>query len=188
MKTQKNRPIKSTKQMCNKTKKSVALCITHDKLTDEMADRLDILKQKCEQEIRETEDRLRFLKAKLANLVTLAHESEKLANPESNPDKFRDMGLTEAVLQGLKDLWGLRKAATSPVVLKQYLLAHGFVAPENYDTAIYTVLARLVESGQVETVTTPSRPLRGSNLRIPPRKLYRPKLNRISGVAALVGP
>jgi len=163
--------------MCKKVGKKLALCITHGKVM-KMSDRLDILKTKCEQEIAETKDKLHVLEAKLANLISLAHESEKLANPEAEPDKYAETGLTEAVLKAVQDLWSVRKIGSPVGDIKNYLLAHGFKAGENFHTAIYTVLGRLVEGGhvarQLVNMAQPGGPL-GIRRRIVPRTLYKPR-------------
>jgi len=187
MKTLKKPAKMIKKQMFNKTRKKLALYITHGKMK-KMSDRLDILKNKCEQEIHEVEEKLRVLKAKLANLISLAQESEKLANPESEPDKYADTGLTAAVLSAVQELWAARKMGSPIGDVKNYLLAHGFKAGENFDTAIYTVVGRLVGSGQVirelGNVEYWGGPL-GTSRRIIPRGVYRPK--QFSGTGAGVG-
>ena len=165
--------------MCNKMQKRLALCNTHGKVKGMNSDRLEILTAKCAEEIREAEDRLRVLRAKHANLVALAHESEKLADPESEPDKYAKTGITEAVLEAVRVLWGVRKIGASPIEIKNHLLAHGFKAGENFDTAVYTVLGRLSESGQIidenRNKLRIAVPLKdGRMIRLPPRKIYRP--------------
>ena len=166
--------------MCNKTNKKLALCITRDKLMgvkiEKQNDRLEILKTKCEQEIQDTEEKLRVLKAKLANLVTLAQESEKLANPESEPYKYSDTGLTEAVYDAVKVLWNARGGGASATEIKNFLLARGFKAGENFGTAIYTVLNRLCESNRVIWYN-PDTPIdrRAKLAGIPRRRFYKPK-------------
>jgi len=181
-KTANNRRKMSKKQLCNKSRKRLVLCNTHVKLKKKMSDRLDILKARCEQEIRDTEEKLRVLKAKLANLNSLAQESEKLANPEAEPDKYSNMGLTEAVLDAVKALRGLRAVGASPVEIKNYLLAHGFRAADNFDTAIYTVLGRLLVGGQIVAMVQRSGrslavrgPAGNVVARFAPKKYYKPK-------------
>jgi len=160
------------------------MCNTHGRIKGMNVDRLEILKTKCEQEVRETEDRLRVLKAKLANLIALAQESEKLANPESEPDKYNETGLTDAVYDAIKSLWEARKVGASATEIKNHLLAHGFQAGENFDTAIYTVLTRLCESDKVarhSNLPPPRRPrislggITRHGIQIPRRLIYRPK-------------
>jgi hypothetical protein len=179
MKTPKNRANPSKKQMCNKMQNILALCNTHVKVKGMNSDRLEILTAKCAEEIREVLDRLRVLRAKHANLIALAQESEKLADPESEPDKYANVGLTEAVLEAVKVLWDARKIGASTIEIKNHLLAHGFKAGENFDTAIYTVLGRLCESGQINVDEKPwksgSVEIRGRKIRLPARKVYRPK-------------
>ena len=139
------------------------------------SDRLEILTAKCAEEIRETEERLRVLRAKHANLIALAHESEKLADPESEPDKYAGKGTTEAVFEAVKVLWEARKVGASPTEIKNHLLAHGYKAGENFETAIYTVLSRLEKDGRIawyHSNKTDDRHFR--NLGLPRRKIYRP--------------
>ena len=170
--------------MCNKSKNHVDLCSTHDKVESvsnkNQNDRLDILLAKCEQEIREGEDRLRLLKAKRDNLKLLVQESEKLVNPQSEPDKFREVGITQAINEAIKDLWRVRKHGATVNDIKGYLLAHGFKAPENFDTAVYTVLNRLCsEPARVIEDEFPKERVvsDGQNTtRIPGRKVYKPNI------------
>jgi len=156
--------------VCNIFNKKLALCNTQRKVEPMNPDRLELLKAKCEQEIRAAEESLRVLKAKRDNLIALAQESEKLANPESEPDKYGKTGLTEAVFDAVKEIWlATGKAATAPQI-HNYLLAHGFKAGENFGTAIYTVLTRLCESHRI-TWGHVSKHVPGMP---PPRKCYRP--------------
>jgi len=164
--------------MFNKSEKSVDLCNTQGKFKgvngENKNDRLEILKAKCEQEIRETEERLRVLKAKLANLVTLAQESEKLVNPQSEPDKYKESGLTDAVLDAVNALWEIRRIAATPLEIRNHLLAHGFKATNNFDTAIYTVLNRLCEAGKITWGHTRAQTFGQIGVGLIRRKVYRP--------------
>jgi hypothetical protein len=178
LKTVKSRPKRLNHQMCKKNKKNLLLCIPHDRVKVMATDRLEILKAKCEQEIQDAEENLRVLKAKLANLVSLAQESEKLANPKSEPNKYSESGFTKAVWDAIKALWEARKYPATTTEIKNFLLAHGFQAGENFDTAIYTVLARLHKGGKVVLVLksiAPTRDATGKIIITPPKKLYRPK-------------
>ncbi len=163
--------------MCNKKKKKLDLFNTHDRLKRvngrNQNDRLEILKAKCEQEIVETEEKLRVLKAKLANLVSLMHESEKLANPKSEPDKYASMGYTDAVLDAIKVLWAARKRGATTNEIKNHLIAHGFKYGANFDTSVYTVLKRLLEYGKVICLE-PDGKTPGTT-RTQTRKIYKPK-------------
>ncbi len=174
MKTSKLRSKPSNKRLCNKTNKRLDLYITHDRVKGMAVDRLEILKAKCEQEIKDAEDNLRVLKAKLANLVLLAHESEKLANPESEPDKYAKTGYTEAVYDAIKSIWAVRKVGVTTGEIKNYLIAHGFKSGSNFDTSVYTILNRLVEGGKVACIETRIL-VRGGLPSIPGRKTYKPK-------------
>jgi hypothetical protein len=116
------------------------------------------------------------LKAKLANLVELTQESEKLANPESEPDKYNEMGLTDAAFDAIKVLWNARWIGASATQIKNHLLAHGFKAGENFDTTIYTVLTRLCESGRVIRYNpNTAMDKKARIIGIPPRSIYKPK-------------
>jgi hypothetical protein len=140
-------------------------------------DRLEILKAKCEQEINDAEENLRLLKAKLANLVALAQESEKLANPESEPDKYSETGYTDAVFDAIKSIWEARKAAASTGEIKNHLIAHGFKYGENFDTSIYTILDRLCDSGKIIWINRDTPADRRAKLHgIPRRKYYKPRM------------
>jgi hypothetical protein len=175
--------------MCSKTKKVLALCSTHGSLK-KMSDRLDILRVKCEREISETEEKLRVLKAKLASLIALAQESEKLANPQSEPDRYNETGLTEAVFDAINVFASTGKGGASATEIKNYLLAHGFRPSENFDTAIYTVLTRLREGGKIRLreIKNAGVPVFGGGiLRIPSRKIYTP-VAKISGTGAGLHP
>jgi hypothetical protein len=77
------------------------------------SDRLDDLLARCEQEIREAEEKVRGLKARRDNLNLLAQELDQPANPPSEPDKFRDPGITRTVLDTINDLWRTRKDAVT---------------------------------------------------------------------------
>jgi hypothetical protein len=82
-------------------------------------DRLDILLARYEREIREAEEELRRLKTGHSHLNFLAQESDKPANPQSGPDKSRDVGITKAVLDALNDLWPLRKGPVAVTQIKR---------------------------------------------------------------------
>lgn len=182
MKTPKNRVHSSNKRVCNKSQKRLALCITHVRVRGvsekNQNDRLEILKARYEQEIRDAEENIRSLKAKLATINTLEQESEKLANPEAEPDKYAGLGFTISVYDAVKSLWDARKVGATTIEIKNYLLAHGFQPAENFDTAIYTVLKRLCESDKgiiAYDGPKPSVRIAGSRIRIPARKIYKPK-------------
>jgi hypothetical protein len=74
----------------------------------------------------------------------------------------------------VKTLWNARKYGASTTEIKNYLLAHGFKAGENFDTAIYTVLNRLCEGGRVMWYNKPL-PSSLANSGIPRRRIYKPK-------------
>lgn len=119
-----------------------------------------------------------MLKAKLANLVSLANESEKLANPESEPDKYANMGYTEAVYDAIKSLWEARKVGATVTEIKNHLIAHGFKHGANFDTSVYTIINRLLEGARIvehNKTNSPITVLNGATVRIPIRKFYRPK-------------
>jgi hypothetical protein len=143
------------------------------------SDRLDILLTRCEEEIRETQERLRALKARRDNLALLAQESEKLVKPKSQPDKFREVGITQAAYEAIKDLYKIRRHAIPTHEVKTYLLAHGFRAPDNFDTAIYTVLKRLVDDGRVIADESPKARTASDGqktIRIPRRRVFKPHI------------
>jgi|GEM_PF-1108375 hypothetical protein len=164
--------------MLNKIQKKLALLPLHSKFkgvnSKNQNDRLEILKAKCEQEIQETEERLRVLKAKRDSLVALWQESEKVANPASEPDKYANMGYTEAVFDAIKVLWAARKVGATPTEIKNHLIAHGFKHGGNFDTSVYIVLGRLCESGKVISCRTAGEFPRGFT-GMPGRKIYKPK-------------
>jgi hypothetical protein len=183
MKTPKTRSKSSNKRLCNNYQKKLALCITHGKVKgvngNNPNDRLEILKAKCVEEIKDAEDNLRVLKAKLANIIALSNESEKLANPAAEPDKYNATGFTDAVLDAVKVLWEVRKTGSTTTEIKNYLVSHGFNAGENFDTAIYTVLGRLCESKKIivrDLQTSGPGVFGGGNFKMPIRKIYRPAL------------
>jgi hypothetical protein len=76
-------------------------------------DRLDVLLTKYEQEIRETEARLRALKSKRNGVNLMLNESAPPATLPSEPEKFRDPGVTRSVLEAITDFWPLRKGAVT---------------------------------------------------------------------------
>ena len=163
--------------MCNKINKKLALCSIHVKVNGVSAkqnDRLELLKVKYEQEIQDTEAKLRELKAKLATLVTLAQESEKLANPESEPDKYKGTGLTESINDCVRNLWNARGGGATATEIKNFLLARGFQAGENFDTAVYTVLGRLCDSGKIVRYNR-EQDSKSRAAGIPARSIYKPK-------------
>jgi len=86
-------------------------------------DRLDILLARYEREIRETEEKLRVLKAGHGSLNLLAWESDKLANPQLGPDQFRDVGITKVVLDAFNDLWRIRKGPVTVTEMKRLPVA-----------------------------------------------------------------
>lgn len=159
--------------MSNKSKLNLYMSIRQCKAVPvngtNQNDRLEILKAKCEQEIKDCEDNLRLLKAKLANLIDLSHESEKLANPAAEPDRYVKMGYTEAILDAVQSLWNARKIPSTAVEIKNHLLAHGFRHGGSFDVSVYTILKRLLESGRIKVEAFPIK--KGG----PPLRGYRPK-------------
>ena len=115
-------------------------------------DRLEILKANCDQEIQETEDKLRVLKAKRASLVLLAQESEKLANPKSEPDRYANMGLTDTILDVVERLKDVSIIGSNTSQIRDYMIAYGFPLsenPHNFGIAVATTLQRLTGQRRV---------------------------------------
>lgn len=75
------------------------------------SDRLDHLLARCEQEIRQTEEKLRALKAGRDNLNLMAQELAKPAAPQPEPVESRDTGITKSVLEVINNLWRVQKNA-----------------------------------------------------------------------------
>jgi hypothetical protein len=125
-------------------------------IEDNPDDRLEVLRGKYELEIREKERELHALKAKLANLIEFAEESEKLGNlTEGTSDKYAHEGLTYAALDAVHSLCKSGKRANqgvSAVEIGNYLLAHGYknVSSKNvFGISVNVTLKRLAESGKV---------------------------------------
>ena len=76
-------------------------------------DRLDVLLSRCEQEIRDTEEKLRLLRAGRSHSNLMPQEPETPASPQPEPAKFRDTGITKSVLDTINDLWRIRKDAVT---------------------------------------------------------------------------
>jgi hypothetical protein len=157
MKPSKNHQKSLKKPLFNKNGKSLDLFKKHRKLKGvnnvNPNDRLEILKANYEREIQDTETKLHELKAKLATLITLAQESEKLTNPESNPDKYANKGLTDAILDAVNCLKSVTASGATASQIRDYLIAHGFTPneenPHNFSIAASITLKRLAESGRV---------------------------------------
>ena len=177
MKTPKKHLKTSKQQTSNKNRKTVDMSNRHGRLGFVNAknpnDRLEILKAKCEQEIHDAEEKLRVLKAKLANLIMFTHESEKLENPAAEPDKYSKLGYTEAILKSIQSLWDARKIPVTATQIKNDLIAHGFKCGSSFEVSVYTILTRLTQSGRIAAVEH-GRYESGS-VRIPGRKGYKPK-------------
>lgn len=77
------------------------------------SDRLDVLLARYDQQIRETEDKLRALKTGRNNLNLLAQEPNQPETPRPEPAKFLDTGITKSVLDTISDLWRFRKDAVT---------------------------------------------------------------------------
>jgi hypothetical protein len=177
-KTAKPRPEQLNKLVFNKTKKRVDTFIKHDRLKrvndKNQNDRLEILKTKYEQEIQAKERELETLKAKLASLQAFVHESEKLGNPESAPDRYTDKGLTDSILDALYRLWpdgAADKRGLTAREITDYILAHGYKPPtggQSFDISIAVTLQRLKEQRRVE-----KKREEGNNF-FKPRDLYKP--------------
>ena len=73
------------------------------------SDRLDNLLARCEREIRETEKKLRVLKAGRPNLDLMSQEPEKPATPLPEPAEVHEAGITKSVLEAVSDLCRIRK-------------------------------------------------------------------------------
>jgi len=112
-------------------------------------DSLAVLLAKCEADIQALRQQLAVLEAKRENLILFQQESKKITNPQSEPDKFREIGLTEAAEIAINDLWKIRGTSSSVAEIKNYLLAHGFQATTNFDNAIYGILARLIVRNRI---------------------------------------
>jgi len=113
-------------------------------------DRLEILTAACDQEIQKTEEKLRVLKAKRNTLVALSQESEKLTNPKSEPDKYANTGLTEAILDSVNRLKNISANGATASQIRDYMIAHGFKLsdlPHNFSIAVSVTLKRLAEDG-----------------------------------------
>ena len=137
-------------------------------------DRLEILKAKCEQEIQDAEEKLRVLKAKLANLIMFTHESGKNCRiPAAEPDKYSKLGYTEAILKSIQSLWEVRKIPVTATEIKNDLIAHGLECGSSFEVSVYTILTRLTQSGRIAAVEH-GRYESGS-VKIPGRKGYKPK-------------
>jgi hypothetical protein len=157
MKTTKLRPKRHNKRVFNKTNKSIDLFskqITVGLVNgNNQNDRLEILKANCEQEIRETEEKLRRLKAELGSLVLFAQKSEKLANPKSEPDRYANMGLTDTILDVVERLKDVSVVGSNTSQIRDYMITHGFPLsenPHNFGISVATTLQRLTEQRRVK--------------------------------------
>jgi hypothetical protein len=159
--TAKIRPKRLNKSVFNKSKKSVDKFIKHVRLKGvkdkNPNDRLEILQAKYEQDIRTKESELATLRAKLATLRTLAQESEKLANPESEPDKYATWGLTQTILDAVERLKGVSAYGANTSQIRDYMIASGFRLseenPHNFSVAVAVTLQRLKTQGRVKLVS-----------------------------------
>ncbi|MGO8838081.1 MAG: hypothetical protein ACLQAH_06085 [Limisphaerales bacterium] len=159
LKTAKSGPNRFKKPTFNKSRKRLDLFNKHSKVKRMNGtiqnDRLESLKAACEQEIQETEEKLRSLRAKLNTLLTLAQESQKLSNPKSEPDKYANMGLTEAVLDVVNRLKNVSPAGATASQIRDYMIAHGFPLtekPHNFSIAVAVTLKRLEEAGRIGSI------------------------------------
>jgi hypothetical protein len=158
-KTPKTRLKRLNKPLFNKTNKTLDLFNQHGRLKrvndKNQNDRLEILKANCEQEIRDTEEKLRLLRAKRGNLIMLAQESEKLANPKSEPDRYANKGLTETILEVVERLKNVSVHGANTSQIRDYMIAHGFPLYDNshnFSVAVATTLQRLVAQRRVRRI------------------------------------
>jgi hypothetical protein len=190
MKTKtKKRPKLIKKHKFNKRRISIDLFNKHGRMkgvnNKNPNDRLEILKANCEQEIRDTEEKLRQLKAKLNNLITLSQESDKLVNPQFESDKYVNFGMTEAILDAVECLKNVSVNGVPAIKICDHLIAHGFKPseenPHNFVIAVSVTLKRLADSGRIKRLETiggnffkPIYKPQGSSLRrITPSRIYR---------------
>ena len=145
------------KRMFNKSKNLLTLFSKQYKVSllngNNQNDRLEILKANCEREIRETEEKLRRLKAELGSIVLLAQKSEKLVNPKSEPDRYANMGLTDTILDVVERLKDVSVIGSNTSQIRDYMIHHGFPLydnPHNFGISVATTLQRLTEQKRVK--------------------------------------
>jgi hypothetical protein len=83
------------------------------------------------------------LREKLKRLAQVDKESEPLFAP---PDKYRNIGLTAAVIDAVSALHRTGAAdadGVSAAQVRNFLAAHGFKQPQDFDVAVHVTLSRL---------------------------------------------
>src|SRR5208282_1103983 len=86
---------------------------------DNPNDSLELLRAKYEQEIQDALQRVRVLRAKLANIGELAQESKSLKAVEAAESKYVGWGTTEAILDAARRLWNSGKGTNNGVTASQ---------------------------------------------------------------------
>lgn len=119
-------------------------------------DRLQILKEKYDQEIQAKEQELVVLKSKREHLLKFAQESDELRNVNVEEDRYANMGMTDAVIDALNCLWksGKDTRITAPDI-RNYLIFHGIPLEErtkNFHVALSVTLKRLADSKRIVRV------------------------------------
>ena len=94
-------------------------------------------------EIEAKQNEIAVLREKLNRLAQVDKESEPLFTP---PDKYRKMGLTAAVIDAVSALHRIGAAdadGVSAAQVRDFLSAHGFKEPQDFDVAVHVTLSRL---------------------------------------------
>src|SRR6266404_6287298 len=108
-------------------------------------DKLELLKSKYLERIRQTERDLTELKQKVLLIEELETESESLDVNSASAGAYRMLGLTEAVLDAVQ-LLGSQTGVSSGQVAK-HLLKEGFKPKgKNFNVSVGTTLKRLAKS------------------------------------------
>jgi hypothetical protein len=111
-----------------------------------------VLRSRFERELKDAENKVRTLKAKLNNLAELERDAKNPANDDL-PKEYADLGLTEAILKSISDLVRSpqhNNIGANVAAIKQRMLAHGFFPTgQKFDIAVSVTLKRLRDSDRV---------------------------------------
>jgi hypothetical protein len=107
-----------------------------------MADKFQLLKARCAEELKAAEARVQELQQKMHTIQQLEAESEALNGTVQASGRYREMGLTDAIVDAIGTLGAGGGATASSVA--SHLLANGFESSgENFRNSVSTTLARL---------------------------------------------
>lgn len=110
-------------------------------------DKFQMLKSKYLEQVREKERELAGLRSKLQLIQELEQESESLNEASPANGKYRELGLTESVLDAIQSIGASNGVSATDVA--KYLVSQGFQPKgKNFKVSVGSTLKRLVDPQQ----------------------------------------